>query len=212
MSGLAFWIAASGITGGALSIFAWRAERERRGWEALALREGVHYKISGSPVPQRRWLRRALLGGAVAVLLIFLWSAVNVRFGVVASAGGPATSPIRVSFGVDAGQLREFFVWLLYFSLMLLGMAGQYMWGLKNKRDFKLFEFLKPLWVSVIVFTPFWAALPSHAVTYAAAAGAYQNGFFWKIVLDGQEKVLTKPRANKTRNKVTAKAERSAPV
>jgi len=84
-------------------------------------------------------------------------------------------------------EFRPFGVWMFYFTFMLFGMAGQYMWGLKDRSEFNVYEFLKPLWVSLIVFAPFWSSLAVQGINYAAVAAAYQNGFFWKIVLDQQK-------------------------
>lgn len=77
-----------------------------------------------------------------------------------------------------------------YFVLMLLGMAGQYMWGLKHKSEFNINEFVRPIWVSLIVFTPFWNTVSDAGISYATIAGAYQNGFFWKIVFEQQGRTM----------------------
>ena len=101
---------------------------------------------------------------------------------------GPTTSVSSMpSPNARSTDLRPFGIWLFYFAFMLFGMAGQYMWGLKNKSEFNAYEFLKPLWVSLIVFSPFWNSLSVQGINYAAVAAAYQNGFFWKIVLDNQK-------------------------
>ena len=74
--------------------------------------------------------------------------------------------------------------------MMLFGMAGQYFWRLKSMKTFELGEFVRPLWISFIVFTPFWTASKVDGISYVAAAAAYQNGFFWKVVLDKEVKQM----------------------
>ena len=63
-------------------------------------------------------------------------------------------------------------------------------------KAFELGEFVRPLWISFIVFTPFWTASKVDGISYVAAAAAYQNGFFWKVVLDKEVKQMksAKPR------------------
>lgn len=95
----------------------------------------------------------------------------------------PAPQPPTVSPPPD---VQAFGVGAFYFGVMLFGMTGQYMWGLKSRQDFNLYEFVKPLWISFIVFAPFWSSLTVHGITYGAAAAAYQNGFFWKVVFEQQ--------------------------
>jgi hypothetical protein len=80
-------------------------------------------------------------------------------------------------------------------------MAGQYMWGLKKFSEFDYYEFLRPLWVSLIVFAPFWSTISDTGISYAAAAGAYQNGFFWKIVFDHQGQAHVKGLTRKPAKK-----------
>lgn len=98
-----------------------------------------------------------------------------------------AGSTTSASSAPASDEFRPFGVWIFYFTFMLFGMAGQYMWGLKDRSEFNVYEFLKPLWVSLIVFAPFWSSLAVQGINYAAVAAAYQNGFFWKIVLDQQK-------------------------
>jgi hypothetical protein len=45
----------------------------------------------------------------------------------------------------------------LYFVVMLAGMAGEYMFGLKRFKDFTVSEFARPFWVSLIIFGVPWA-------------------------------------------------------
>lgn len=91
---------------------------------------------------------------------------------------------------------RDAGLWAFYFGMMLFGMAGQYFWRLKSMKTFELGEFVRPLWISFIVFTPFWTASKVDGISYVAAAAAYQNGFFWKVVLDKEVKQMksAKPR------------------
>jgi hypothetical protein len=70
---------------------------------------------------------------------------------------------------------------------MLAGMAGQYMWGLKKLSEFELIEFVRPLWVSIIVFAAFWTSAQVQDFNFPAIAAAYQNGFFWKVVLEKEK-------------------------
>lgn len=78
-----------------------------------------------------------------------------------------------------------------YFALMLAGMTAQYMFNLKKPSDFDLWEFVRPLWISVMVFAFFWLTLkPEDGITFALGAGSFQNGFFWKVIFEGlQQKV-----------------------
>ena len=85
---------------------------------------------------------------------------------------------------------RDAGLWAFYFGMMLFGMAGQYFWRLKSMKAFELGEFVRPLWISFIVFTPFWTASKVDGISYVAAAAAYQNGFFWKVVLDKEGKKI----------------------
>jgi hypothetical protein len=137
----------------------------------------------------------------LAVVVVLLWT--TYRSGPGASPGPPEPPPSagqspggvepqpvplpRPRIATRSSTLKpvEVGLWALYFTMMLLGMVGQYMFRLKNWSRFELHEFLTPLWVSIFVFTPFWTSLASYdTVTYSAAALAYQNGFFWKLLVD----------------------------
>ncbi len=109
----------------------------------------------------------------------------------------PAPSPEKPS-APQPDNVQTFSIGVFYFAVMLFGMAGQYMWGLKSKDDFNLYEFVKPLWVSFIVFGPFWSSLTVHGISYGAAAAAYQNGFFWKVVFEQQTPKPAKPAKTRT--------------
>src|SRR5215471_18781994 len=91
-----------------------------------------------------------------------------------------------------------FLLWAFYFSMMLLGMVGQYMWGIKSRAQFRWAEFVRPLWVSIIVFTPFWSTVHVTGVSYGAAAAAYQNGFFLKVVLETQGRLAGRTNTNRS--------------
>ena len=98
-----------------------------------------------------------------------------------------------------------FLKWLFYFGVMLAGMAGQYMWGLKKTSAFKFDEFIKPIWISILIFGPLWSTVANSAITFVTVAAAYQNGFFWKVILESQSnhnKVTSPPKttAVETRN------------
>jgi hypothetical protein len=73
-----------------------------------------------------------------------------------------------------------------YFAVMVLGMGGEYMFRLKRWSSFKLDEFVRPLWVALIVFGVPWATVDKSVVTLSSVIACYQNGFFWKLVLERQ--------------------------
>ena len=130
----------------------------------------------------------------VAVVALGFVVLATMTYFVLASRGQGvpgATAASRVPWR-DAG------LWAFYFGMMLFGMAGQYFWRLKSMKTFELGEFVRPLWISFIVFTPFWTASKVDGISYVAAAAAYQNGFFWKVVLDkeGKKMRLAKPRVS----------------
>jgi hypothetical protein len=85
--------------------------------------------------------------------------------------------------------------WVLYFAVMLLGMAAEYMWGLKRYKEFKLRDFMKPLWVSIILFAPLWNHVSEMDVSYIGIVSAYQNGFFWKVLFDQDKTNARRKRA-----------------
>jgi hypothetical protein len=75
---------------------------------------------------------------------------------------------------------------IFYFAMMLAGMAGEYMFGLKRFKNFTVSEFVRPFWVSLIVFGVPWAMVDKSTLTFASILACYQNGFFWKSVLEKQ--------------------------
>jgi hypothetical protein len=133
----------------------------------------------------RAWVIMAVV--AVGFVVLATMTSSMLRFKIY---GVPVPTAATHSPWRDAG------LWAFYFGMMLFGMAGQYFWRLKSMKRFELGEFVRPLWISFIVFTPFWTASKVDGISYVAAAAAYQNGFFWKVVLDKEEKKMksAKPR------------------
>ena len=139
----------------------------------------------------------AVVASGFIVLAAMTYFVLGSRGQGVSGATG-ATAASRIPWR-DAG------LWAFYFGMMLFGMAGQYFWRLKSMKTFELGEFVRPLWISFIVFTPFWTASKVDGISYVAAAAAYQNGFFWKVVLDkeGKKMRLAKPRVSgKTKKRI----------
>ena len=72
---------------------------------------------------------------------------------------------------------------------MLLGMMANYYWDLLNAgkefSDAKLSELLLPILVSPIVFYVVWSIWGSddQSIKFAWNLVAFQNGFFWQVVL-----------------------------
>jgi len=79
---------------------------------------------------------------------------------------------------------RRFLISAVYFIVMLAGMAGDYMFGLRKLKDFKLAEFVKPFWVSLIAFSVPWGLVQNSTFSFGSIIICYQNGFFWKNILD----------------------------
>jgi hypothetical protein len=63
-------------------------------------------------------------------------------------------------------------------------MAAEYMFGLKKFKNFTLAEFSRPFWVALIVFSVPWTLVDKTALTFGSVLACYQNGFFWKKVLE----------------------------
>jgi hypothetical protein len=137
----------------------------RRGSDLITTRT-----IRGEPQasPAKRKYSPWIVSGTVATLT------------VLAAAG--------LTLAIPSDKLLNLGLWVYYFGLMMFGMVGQYMFRLKRWKGFDLEEFVQPMWVSFIVFTPFWFTVSPDSINYAASAGAYQNGFFWKIVFDHQQR------------------------
>ena len=73
------------------------------------------------------------------------------------------------------------------FFWMLLGMAANYLWELfKNDKewsDIRLTQLLLPFFVSPLVFYSIWVLASKEQVAFVLVLVAFQNGFFWQVVL-----------------------------
>jgi hypothetical protein len=85
------------------------------------------------------------------------------------------------------GGVSPFAALGIMFVCTLLGIAAQYMFYLEGQFSWK--SFFKPLFISPIVFLPLVGSVqgvsefePIQLVSFAVLA--FQNGFFWKVVLD----------------------------
>jgi len=157
--------------------------------------------ISVKPAPGRSMPPSALLSPWVLLtaLLTIIVIAVFVVVYLRQASQPDVKPPIDVSPGTTGATATSgFLLWAFYFSMMLLGMVGQYMWGIKSRAQFRWAEFVRPLWVSIIVFTPFWSTVHVSGVSYGAAAAAYQNGFFWKVVLETQGRLAGRTGTNRS--------------
>lgn len=189
------WLLASSLTStiGTLASEWFGAFKRRKQLERTPRDVADQVSRENAREPFRLEVPRPSVQAAVAreTRLLFLnlgMLAVVVLLGIVLASD--FARPFRaamVSQGVMT-SLKEFGLWCFYFSVMLVGMGGQYMFKLKAISEFDLQEFVRPLWVSFIVFTPFWLSADVNQVSYLPAAAAYQNGFFWKVVLDKEER------------------------
>jgi hypothetical protein len=93
-------------------------------------------------------------------------------------------SDLRVRLLIDRLADRELLMGLAYFVIMLAGMAAEYMFGLKDFKKFTLSEFIRPFWVALIVFSVPWSLVDKSTLTFGSVLACYQNGFFWKKVLE----------------------------
>jgi hypothetical protein len=80
---------------------------------------------------------------------------------------------------------------IVYYFVMLAGMGGEYMFGLKKLNQFTFQEFVRPLWVSVIVFAVPWSLVDKSTITFGSILACYQNGFFWKRILESKNRGMT---------------------
>ena len=74
----------------------------------------------------------------------------------------------------------------LYF-VMLLGMAAKYFYdaiGEGNTFNFQKWQLIKPMLVSPIVFAAIYGMLAEESSKLLLLTFSFQNGFFWKTVLD----------------------------
>jgi hypothetical protein len=73
------------------------------------------------------------------------------------------------------------------FFWMLLGMAANYLWELfktdKKWSDIRLTQLLLPFFVSPLVFYSIWVLASKEQVAFVLVLVAFQNGFFWQVVL-----------------------------
>ena len=73
----------------------------------------------------------------------------------------------------------------LYF-VMLAGMAAKYFYdaiGESNKIHFQKWQFIKPIFVSPIVFGLIYGGLAKETSIVVLLIFSFQNGFFWQTVL-----------------------------
>lgn len=129
---------------------------------------------TGSSVPLRVILWMILVVGVAGIAGLAYWltaSDSGIRY-AQASATRPAWDAVMVMIGV------------FYFMIMIAGMCAEYMFGLKSLADFNLGELVRPFWVSLIVFSVPWSTIDRSGITFASVVACYQNGFFWKKVLE----------------------------
>jgi hypothetical protein len=114
----------------------------------------------------------------------FLWELVVI--GLLLALAGMLANAItgRVSFG---SETSPGLVVMLMFVGSLLGIAARYIFYLRRK--FSWIDFLKPLCISPIVLLPligsFQATKDLQPIQiFSFVLLAFQNGFFWQIVLE----------------------------
>ena len=70
---------------------------------------------------------------------------------------------------------------------MVIGMVSNYLWDLfksgKTFSDIHLPDLLLPILVSPIVFFGIWSMWPEKNISFALNLIAFQNGFFWQVIL-----------------------------
>lgn len=73
------------------------------------------------------------------------------------------------------------------FCWMTAGMISNYLWDLfkasKEIEDIHIPDLMLPLLVSPIVFFGIWSMWPDQKIAFALNLVAFQNGFFWQVVL-----------------------------
>lgn len=79
----------------------------------------------------------------------------------------------------------------LYFS-MIAGMAAKYFYdaigtGRRKKITFRKWRFLKPMFVSPLVFGTVYASMDKIESIVLVLLFAFQNGFFWQTVMNKPE-------------------------
>ncbi|WP_461535243.1 hypothetical protein [Spongorhabdus nitratireducens] len=79
---------------------------------------------------------------------------------------------------------------------MILGMISNYLWDLfksgKTMKDIYLPDLMLPILVSPIVFFGIWSMWPDKNIVFALNLVAFQNGFFWQVILSKSGPVTTK--------------------
>jgi|SRR5215469_16535950 len=129
-------------------------------------------------------------------LLVF-WLAMLILGGVIYSFVFRPGATVQAK-GALANQTA--FIVVLYIC-MLLGMVSHYFYGwllkpLHQRKGFDLGSLLAPIFASPIVFIPLLGAFQNADVDLAALTlprfmvflVAFENGFFWKEVMDNQRK------------------------
>jgi hypothetical protein len=130
-----------------------------------------------SPTNPFAWLNLRLVGmAAVGLALVG-----SLRFALHSNVLYPH---IESAWPASESPSAEFLIGVLYFIIMLAGMAGEYMFGLKDFKKFTFAEFVRPFWVALIVFSVPWSLVDKSALTFGSVLACYQNGFFWKKVLE----------------------------
>jgi hypothetical protein len=119
------------------------------------------------------------------VIVVVIVAAVA-GFGIPTMMRATGLSGITRPSGADVSQWQGFAIGAAYFGMMVLGMLGEYMFRLKKWSSFKLEEFVRPFWVALIVFGVPWATVDKSTITLSSVIACYQNGFFWKMVLEKQ--------------------------
>jgi len=78
---------------------------------------------------------------------------------------------------------------ILYF-VMLLGMAAKYFYdaiGEGSTLNFQKWQLIKPMLVSPIVFAAIYGMFAEESSRVLLLTFSFQNGFFWKTVLDQKQ-------------------------
>jgi hypothetical protein len=97
---------------------------------------------------------------------------------------------LQSEFALIEQELLPRMTGLIYFLAVLAGMAGQYMFGLKKWKDFRIQDFARPFWVALILFGVVWGIVDQEETTLMSLIASYQNGFFWKTILDREQKSM----------------------
>ncbi|MGA9627836.1 MAG: hypothetical protein WBQ65_25410 [Bryobacteraceae bacterium] len=131
---------------------------------------------------RRHWLRFVLQ--AVTLLVVI---------GIALLVNNAATG--RVAFGQAAPPVGTLGI---MFLAIVCGIAARYIFDLR-KSQFSVLEFLKPIVISPIVLLPLIGSVLAtgelngmQVVSFALLA--FQNGFFWKVVLEGAKPTTASPR------------------